>query len=107
MSEKTHFVYKVNPPRPTFAADQTETEAAIMSEHVKFWTGLMSEGKAVAFGPVLEPAGVWGLGIIESETEADVQEISKSDPVVTSGLATVEIYPMPGAIVRSYQHLAD
>lgn len=102
-----HFVYKVIPPRPTFATDQSDAEAAIMSEHVNYWTGLMREGKAVAFGPVLEPAGFWGLGIVEGETEADVQEISQSDPVVTSGVATVEIYPMPRAIVRSSQPLAE
>ena len=33
-----YYMDKVIPPRPTFAADMTETESAIMSKHVAYWT---------------------------------------------------------------------
>jgi uncharacterized protein len=49
-----YYLYKVIPPRPTFAADITETESAIMSKHVAYWTDLLDKDVAVAFGPVAE-----------------------------------------------------
>jgi hypothetical protein len=45
-----YYLYKVIPPRPTFAADMTETESAIMSGHVAYWTDLLDKDVAVAFG---------------------------------------------------------
>lgn len=64
---KKHFVVRLIPPRPTFAADMTEEERAIMAAHGAYWRGLMNRGIALLFGPVLDPAGVWGLGILEAK----------------------------------------
>jgi uncharacterized protein len=36
-----HFLYKLIPPRPTFPADLTEEEGAIMQEHFGYWAGLI------------------------------------------------------------------
>ena len=47
-----YYLYKVIPPRPTFAADMTDTESAIMSKHVAYWTDLLDKAIAAAFGPV-------------------------------------------------------
>ncbi|MFB9236399.1 YciI family protein [Plantactinospora siamensis] len=95
-----HFAYKLIPPRPSFFADQTEQEQAVMADHVGYWTGLLAAGTAVVFGPVLDPAGVWGLGVVEAEDEAALATIAANDPVVKAGVGTIETYPMPGAIVR-------
>jgi uncharacterized protein YciI len=96
----SHFVYRLIPPRPTFPLDMSDEEAAIMGRHVSYWQELADRRIAVAFGPVADPAGGWGLGIVEAEAEADVEAIRDADPVVKTGLGTVEIYLMPGAIVR-------
>jgi hypothetical protein len=45
-----YYLYKVIPPRPMFAADMIETESAIMSKHVAYWTDLLDKDVAVAFG---------------------------------------------------------
>jgi hypothetical protein len=37
---------------------------------------------------------------VEAEGEAQVEAIRDADPAVSSGLGSVEIYAMPGAIVR-------
>ncbi len=96
----SHFLYKLIPPRPTFDTDMTETEAATMAEHVEYWSELLANRVAIVFGPVADPAGPWGLAIVEADTEADVDALGKSDPAVTAGLATFEICAMPTAIVR-------
>ncbi|MDQ3629866.1 MAG: YciI family protein [Actinomycetota bacterium] len=47
----------------------------------------------MAFGPVLDPAGSWGLAIVQAEDEAEVGALGKADPAVTSGLATYGCLP--------------
>lgn len=95
------FVLKLIPPRPTFGSgDMTEAEAAIMGDHIAYWTQQLADGVAVVFGPVADPAGNWGLAVVEADAEADVLALRAADPVITSGLATIEIYPMPIAIAR-------
>jgi uncharacterized protein YciI len=100
-TDPRYYAYKLFPPRPSFPADITEAEAAIMTEHITYWTDLLNAGIAVAFGPVADPAGAWGLAIVEAGSEVDVDEIRARDPVIRRGLGgRVEIYPMPNAIVR-------
>jgi uncharacterized protein len=96
-----YFVYKLIPPRPTFDIDMSQAEAAIMGRHVGYWQGLAEQGIAVVFGPVRDPAGSWGLAVVEAEAEQDVRALSADDPAVKSGMATFQVYAMPDAIVRS------
>jgi len=93
-SEKQHFVFKLIPPRPTFAQDMTEEERSIMGQHVVYWTEMAEKGIALVFGPVLDPNGAYGLGIIEVDDEDQVQGLAAGDPAVRSGIGRMEIYPM-------------
>jgi uncharacterized protein YciI len=94
-----HFVYKLIPPRPTFNRDMSEAEAATMGRHVAYWQELVDRGTAIVFGPVSDPAGAWGLAVVEAETNEQVRTLGDADPAVVSRLARFEICPMPGAIV--------
>jgi hypothetical protein len=49
--------------------------------------------------PVSDPAGAWGLAVVEAETITEVRVLADDDPAVVSGLARFEICPIPGAIV--------
>ena len=72
-----------------------------MQEHVAYWKDLANRGIGVVFGPVADPNGAWGVGIVEVENEADVRALSANDPTVKSGLNfKFEIYPMPTALLR-------
>jgi uncharacterized protein YciI len=95
-----YFVYKLIAPRPTFAFDLSESEAAIMGEHAAYWQPLVEQGKVVAFGPVLDPGGHWGLAVVRADDESEVRALGDADPAVTSGMATFDVFPMPGAVVR-------
>ena len=103
MSEKQYVMVRLNPPRPTFATDMTEAEAATMAEHAQYWRGLLADGKAVAFGPVLDPAGVWGVGLLEVDDPAEAEKITTADPAVTGGVVRMETFPMLSAIVRPHR----
>ena len=93
---------KLLPPRPTFPGDMSESEAALMREHAAYWRGLAERGVAVVFGPVFDPAGVWGLAIVESAHETTAATLTSDDPVIRSGAGfRYEIHPMPQAVVRA------
>jgi hypothetical protein len=98
----SHFLYKFVPYRPDFPTTMTDAETAVMRDHVAYWQVLADKGTAVAFGPVADPAGSWGVAIVEAEGE-EVNAIRAADPVVMSDLGTVDIYPMPSAITRRSQ----
>ena len=102
----SHFVYKLVPPRPSFAADMTEAEEAVMGQHAEYWTNLFEEGSVVVFGVVLEQAGAWGLAVVEADDEEQVRAMAAGDPAVTTKLCTFDIGVMPQASARPRQQAA-
>jgi YCII-related domain. len=96
-----HFLVKLIPPRSTFAQDMNDEERKLMQEHAVYWKELQEKGIALAYGPVLEPTGAWGLGIIEVEYEKAAKELLLNDPTIRSNLHTFEIHPMR-AIVKGH-----
>ncbi|MEI6948202.1 YciI family protein [Paraflavisolibacter sp. H34] len=95
--DKKYFVLHLLPSRPDFAQTMTDEERTIMMSHVGYWTELMNQGKVVAFGPVLDPKAVYGLGIISADSEQEVQEFIANDPA--SKINRYEYFPMM-AVVR-------
>ena len=96
--EKKYFVLHLLPSRPDFAQTMTDEERTIMMKHVAYWTEIMNQGKVLAFGPVLDPKAVYGLGIVAVENEKEVEEFISNDPA--SKINKYEYFPMK-AIVPS------
>lgn len=97
MNAKKHFALKLIAPRPSFVQDMIEEERAVMQEHLQYWNGLLKKNIALVFGPVLDPAGPYGFGIIAVEDEMEAAKIAAEDPA--NGLHRFEYYPML-AVVR-------
>ncbi len=97
--KKTYF-FKLIPPRASFAQDMTHDERNIMLQHINYWKEQMSQGKVIAFGPVLHPDGAFGMGIIQVNDEEDAKTLAENDPSITSGLNTYEFYLMPNIVVK-------
>ncbi|MGZ3756772.1 MAG: YciI family protein [Mucilaginibacter sp.] len=93
---KKHFMLKLNPPRPTFAQDMSEEERSIMQQHVVYWRDLMNKDIALVYGPVIDPEGVYGLGIIAADSAEQVEELINNDPA--TGLNQYEYYPMMAVV---------
>ena len=91
-----HYFLKLNPCRPTFAQDMTDTERAIMQQHVAYWGNLMSKGKVVVYGPVMDPTGVYGIGVVDADDETELKEMIKNDPATE--INNYEYYPMRAVI---------
>jgi uncharacterized protein YndB with AHSA1/START domain len=100
-AEGSFFFVRLLPPRPTFMHDMTDSERRMMGEHVVYWRGLMKDGIAAAFGPVADPQGGWGLGILEVASADAIAPLQANDPAIKSGLGfRYEVMPMLRAIVR-------
>jgi uncharacterized protein YciI len=99
--ERMYFLIKLLPPRNTFMQDMSPEEAAIMQKHVAYWRGVMEQGKVHAFGPVADPEGGWGLGILETQDRTEAEALCASDPAIVSGRGfQTKICVMPRLVLR-------
>jgi len=95
------YLYKLIPPRPDFAQTMTTAEAEIMRAHVAYWTAMLNEGKAVAFGPVADPKGGYGVGIVRVDNDIDPLSLSRNDPAIKAGIGfSSEVYLMPQLVSK-------
>lgn len=88
------FLYRLLPPRPTYHLDMSPEEAEVMETHGGYWMNLLQQGTAVAYGPVLDPAGVWGLAILDLEDEDAARDLVDDDPAIVSGFCTYQLLEM-------------
>ena len=50
------FLYRLLPPRPTFAQDTSAAEAEVMERHIAYWQDLLGRGTALAALQLLRPS---------------------------------------------------
>jgi uncharacterized protein len=95
------FFCKLIPPRPSFPSDITPAEAHLMRQHVGYWTDQLSKGCVLVFGPVADPAGSYGIAVIERESEAEARELATNDPVIQANAGfAFELHSMPQYVAR-------
>jgi uncharacterized protein YciI len=88
------FLYRLLPPRASFAQDMSPAEAEVMERHIGYWQDLLQRDVAVVFGPVLDPEDPWGLAVLDLEDERAARELGDQDPAVQSGTCTYQVVPM-------------
>ena len=94
--DKTFYAVKLIPPRPDFAMTMTEDEMNIMGQHAAYWQQHMDKGMVHVFGPVFDPAGVYGFGVVSAENEQQVKDFINNDPALS--INRVEYYPMMAVV---------
>ena len=95
---KKYFALKLLPSRPSFAMDMTAEEREIMQRHIVYWTGLMEKGLVLIFGPVMDPTGPYGLGIVVVDDEEEVKLFIANDPAAK--INKYEYYPMMAVLPK-------
>jgi uncharacterized protein YciI len=94
-TDMPHFFVKLVAPRPSFAMDMNDAEKKMMQEHFLYWKGRQEKGEVVVFGPVHDPAGSYGMGVVEAADEASARAFTASDPAMKANCGfRCEIYPM-------------
>ena len=95
------FFCKLLPPRADFAQTMTPEEGGLMQQHAAYWQEAMARGHVVAFGPVADPAGAFGMGIVDFPGEAEVRAFTDGDPTVRSGRGfSFQVHTMPLGVLR-------
>jgi uncharacterized protein YciI len=92
------FFIRFVPNRPNFATSMTPGEQATMRAHTEFLQGQLAAGTLAVAGPVLDPAGVFGINVFEAESVDEVRRLLEGDPA--KGLGRHEITPMGPSIAR-------
>jgi len=92
-----YFFVKTQKPRPTFQLDMTAEERLIMERHVAYWSEKATQGIAIVFGPVMDPKGVYGIGVYQVRDDAEIHDLLALDPA--NGLLHYEVLPMARAVV--------
>ncbi len=78
------FVFRLIPPRPDFGVTMTDDERATMAAHFVYWSGLTEQGNVLAFGPVDDPSGNYGIGIVLAEDLTEAASLRDGDPAMAS-----------------------
>ena len=92
------FLFRLLPPRADFAQTLTPEEQDAMARHAAYWREMLDAGRVVVFGPVADPEGVWGMGVVRAGSQAEVIEIGERDPAITSGVATFDVAEIMGGV---------
>ncbi len=92
------FFVKTDNPRPTFQSDMTPQERATMTRHVEYWSGYAKRGKAVVFGPVADPKGVYGILVANVEDEEELKRLLAVDPA--KDILVYSYHMMPRAVTE-------
>lgn len=96
------FHLKLQAPRPSFPFDATEEEKAAMQEHSAYWQAKADERVALVVGPVFDPAGPYGMAVVEVADEAAAMALGDNDPVVKAGLGfAYAVAAIPSLIMRA------
>ena len=71
-----------------------------MEAHAAYWSEHLRRGVAVLYGPVADPKGTWGLGVIRVKSEEQMRKLIEQDPAVLARIgARYEVLPMLKAVV--------
>lgn len=89
-----YFLCKYLPPRPDFLATMTPQERELMKRHGEYMNDLLAQGVIVAHGPVIDPAGSYGVSLYQIGNGQDIEAFTSEDPVVKHGVGHYEHFEM-------------
>ena len=100
MADPLYFLCRLIPPRPDFMTTMTPEERNIMQAHVGYWSGKVATGNALAFGPVADPKGGYGIGIIKESDPAEMEALRAADPAMQAKVGfSYDVLPMPRLVM--------
>ena len=76
----------------------TDAERNIMLQHGAYWKDKLNQDIAIVYGPVADPKGGYGIGIVQVDSEDQLLELMKNDP--GAAINNYEWYPMVRAVKK-------
>ena len=94
-----YYFYRLQVSRPTFLSDMNGEEKALMQKHNAYLQDLLAKKKAIVFGPVADPAGLWGAGVLQLDDVEDAQALMDADPIIQENIGfSCKLLPMPSIL---------
>jgi uncharacterized protein YciI len=97
MAQLKQYFIRLLGTRSDWPKNMTDEEEKIMDRHFKYLTDLVAQKKVLMAGPCFNP--VFGLIILQVESEEEAMELMKNEPTVVNGLHTYEMNPMRVALM--------
>ena len=97
--QKLYFFLRLNPVRSDFVTTMTDEEKGIMQRHALYWRQFQLQGKIVVYGPVMDPAAAFGMGVAVVDAEDEVKQFIANDPALV--LSTIDCFPMRAVLPES------
>ena len=70
-----------------------------MADHSSYWKTQMELNRVVAFGPVFDPKGAYGIAILRLDADMDPSSLTDMDPVIVAKRGFgYELFPMPSVV---------
>jgi uncharacterized protein YndB with AHSA1/START domain/uncharacterized protein YciI len=101
MSESKQYFVKLLGTRDGWPENMTAEEEKIMTEHFHYLKDLTAKKSVYMAGPCFDP--VFGLVILNVNSEAEAIEIMKNEPSVVHGVHTYEIHEMRVSLLAENQ----
>jgi uncharacterized protein YciI len=89
-----HYLCKFIPPRADFLPTMSADEREWMQQHGHYLDQLLDQGLIVAHGPVMDPAGGYGVSLFSIADDQDIAALTSADPIVRNGVGHYEHHPM-------------
>jgi len=79
-----------------------------MTAHIAYWTKLAAGGRVLAFGPVEDGEGAYGLAVVVASDRSEAEQLRDGDPAVSSPHGfTTELASMPRLVTPSGTYVAS
>ena len=89
-----YYLCKFMPPRADFLATMSADEREWMQQHGRYLDQLLEQGLLVAHGPVMDPAGAYGVSLFRIADDQDIAALTSADPIIQHGVGHYEHHPM-------------
>ena len=96
-----YYLCKFIPPRADFLPTMSADEQQWMKQHGVYLNELLDQGLAVAHGPVMDPAGGYGVSLFQIADDQDISALTSQDPIIKNGEGHYEHHPMLHLKTRS------
>jgi uncharacterized protein YciI len=96
-----YYLCKFIPPRADFLPTLSDEERSLMKRHADYMNELLAQGVIVAHGPVMDPAGSYGVSLYQIADDQEISDFTSEDPVVKNGVGHYEHFAMPSLKSRS------
>ena len=97
-----YFLCTLIPPRKSLRRGISQVDRDCMQKHADYWWDLFKKGRVVAFGPVEDPNGSFGLVILRLPDVGEPMKVArlicKNDPVHDEIGFTYQISVMPAVV---------